>query len=140
MALLYGFICSWAVVLRKFAAWKHNRLKKIYQTAELAFQKVEHECKSHEVAIGSPSDYQSQMKLLRMFDEKEQARTRWIAAENKLAARVKREKSIRKFTGKKLPYTFGLLDMAIVFKFIDAGRELGNLDLASLYDLIKSWI
>ena len=140
MALLYAMICSWAVVLRKFAAWKHDRLKRVYNLADSAFQKLEQECKSHEVAIGSPSDYHSQMKLLRLFDEKEQARTRWIGAANRLKKRRARERVLRKIKGRKLPYTFGLFDMALVFKLIDAGREFGQWNLAALLDLVQSLI
>ena len=140
MALLYALTCSWAVVLRKLAAWKHDRLKRVYDLADSAFRKLEQECKSHEVAIGSPSDYHSQMKLLRLFDDKEQARTRWIGAATRLKKRKRRERTLRKFNGRKLPYTFGLFDMALLFKLIDAGRELGQWNLPALLELIQAWI
>ncbi|MGI9516385.1 MAG: hypothetical protein ACR2NP_05045 [Pirellulaceae bacterium] len=140
MAIIYALVCSWAVVLRKLAAWKHDRLKRIYEQAELAFQAVEQDCKSHEVALGGPADYHSQMKLLRLFDEKEQARETWMAADLKLQRRRRRERAVRKFTGKKLPYTFGLLDMALLFRFVDTAREFGSYNLASIVELIRSWI
>ena len=38
MALLFGMICSWIVVLRKLAAWKHDRLKKNYEAADERFR------------------------------------------------------------------------------------------------------
>lgn len=139
MALLYALICSWAVVLRKFAARKHSRLKKIYDRAECAFQSLEQECKSHEVAIGSPADYHSQMKLLRLFDEKETAREQWVKAGNRLAARKRRERKLRKFSGRKLPYSFGVLDMALLFKLIDAGRGFGQLNFTALLETIQAW-
>lgn len=140
MALLYALICSWAVVLRKFAARKHTRLKRAYDQIDTAFRTLEQECKSHEVAIGSPADYHSQMKLLRLFDHKEKARERWIAAGNKLKKRKRRERKLRKFSGRKLPYTFGLLDMALLFKLIDAGQRLGGWNLSSLIETVQSWI
>ena len=140
MALLYGLLCSWAVVLRNFAARKHSRLKKIYDQADSAFRETEQECKNHEVAVGRPADYHSQMKLLRQFDDKEQARTRWIAAQRVLQRRSRRSRKLRKLKGKRLPYTFGLLDMALVLKLLDAARELGKFDISTIVELFKSWM
>ncbi len=140
MAIVYATICSWAVVLRKFAAWKHNRLKKAYDLADSTFRTVEQECKSHEVTIGSPADYHSQMKLLRLFDSTEQARQRWVRSGTKLKKRKQRERFLRKFNGRKLPYSFGLLDMALVFKLVDAGREFGNWDFGQLLQTVQHWI
>ena len=139
MALLYALICSWAVVLRKFAARKHSRLKKICDRADSAFRKLEQECKSHEVAIGSPSDYHSQMRLLRLFDEKETVREQWVKAGNRLAARKRREQKLRKFSGRKLPYSFGVFDMALLFKLIDAGRGFGTWNIRSWLESIQAW-
>lgn len=140
MALLYALICSWAVVLRKFAARKHNRLQKVYDLTDSAFQKLEQECKNHEVAIGSPADYHSQMKLLRMFDEKETTRERWVAAGHKLNKSKRRERKLRKFSGRKLPYSFGLFDMAILFKMIDFGHRFGDWNFPALIETVQSWI
>ncbi|MGI9518962.1 MAG: hypothetical protein ACR2NP_18060 [Pirellulaceae bacterium] len=140
MALLYALICSWAVVLRKFATRKHNRWKQAYDLADSSFRKLEQECKSHEVAIGSPADYHSQMKLLRLFDVKESARDRWTAAANKLKKRKERERRMRKFNGRKLPYSFGLLDMALLFKLVDAGRGFGNVNWLAFMETVQSWI
>ncbi len=140
IALLYGLVTSWIVFLRKLAACKHNRVKNVYETANDAFIKVEQECKLHEVAFGGPADYHAQMRLLRLFDEKEKARTAWLRAHRKLADRKRMERRLRKFNGRKLPYTFGLIDMAFLFKLIDVGREFGYLNLATIVDSVKSWI
>ncbi len=140
MALLYALICSWAVVLSKFAAKKHNRLRKVYDRHDSAFKKLEQECKSHEVSIGSPADYHSQMRLLRLFDTKEQARERWVAAGTKLKKRKQRQRKLRKFSGRKLPYTFGLFDMAILFKMIDFGHRFGNWNFSALVEMLQSWV
>ena len=130
MALLHAMICSRAVVLRKFAARKHSRLKKNCDRADSAFRKLEQECKGHEVTIGSPANYHSQMKLLRLFDEKETAREQWVKAGNRLAARSRRERKLRKFSGRKLPYSFRIFDMAMLFKLLDAGRGASNWNLS----------
>ena len=54
MALIFAMLTGWIVVLRKFASWKHNRLKASYERADEAFQKIERECKNEEVAVGRP--------------------------------------------------------------------------------------
>jgi len=140
MALLYALICSWAVVLRNFAARKHNRHKQTYTRIDNTFCKLEQECKSHEVAIGGPADYGLQMKLLRLFDDKEKAREQWIASHNRLLKRKLRLRKLRKFSGRKLPYTFGLFDMAILFKAVDFGQRFADWNLSAMIQTLQSWI
>ena len=98
MALLYGMICSWVVVLRKFAAWKHDRLKKNYAAAADSFKVTETDCKNDEVAMGRPADYGVQLRLMKQFDDKikkvllvgtdyvveKHIKTKWIAENQRL--------------------------------------------------------
>ena len=140
MALLYGMICSWVVVLRKLASWKHNRLKKNYENADKSFRAVERECKNEEVAVGRPAAYSAQLKLMKLYEVLEQAKTRWIASKRKLDKREQLESRVKSMRGRKIPYSFGLLDMAIVIKVIDLVREAGRLDFTSVAELVQSFL
>ena len=138
MALLYGMFCSWIVVLRKLASRKHNRLKKNYETAETAFRRVERDCKNDEVAVGRPAAYSAQLKLMKLYEVVDQTKTQWIAAKRKLAKRERAEAKIKRLKGRKIPYTFGLLDMAFVIKGVDAVREAGRFDLGFVSEFAQS--
>ncbi len=138
MALLYGLICSWIVVLRKFAARKHNRLKKNYENASASFKSTEQDCKNDEVAMGRPAGYASQLRLMKQYETVESARTRWISAERKLNKRQRWESRIKSLQGRKIPYSFGLLDMALVLKVTDVVREAGNFDLSIVQDFLMT--
>jgi hypothetical protein len=140
MALLYGMFCSWIVVLRKLASRKHNRLKKIYETADAAFRRVERDCKNDEVAVGRPGAYSAQLKLMKLYEAVDQAKSRWIKAKRKLSKRGRTEAKIKSLKGRKIPYTFGLLDMAVVIKGIDAVREAGRFDLGYISELANSFL
>ena len=139
MALIYGMFCGWVMVLRKLNTWKRNRRKTIYEAAILAFQNCEQECKNQEVVLGRPSDYHSQFRLMQLFFESENARQRWLQSEKQLTRHKHQVRKMRKLAGKKLPYTFGLLDMAFAFKLLDAGRQFGLIDIASTFYLLKNW-
>jgi len=77
VALFYTVLCSWIVVLRKLASWKHNRLKARYEKANKAFRTVERECKNDEVAVGRPAAYSAQLKLMKLYEALESLI--WIA-------------------------------------------------------------
>ena len=140
MALLYGMFCSWIVVLRKLAARKHNRLKKNYESADKAFREVERDCKNDEVAVGRPAAYSAQLKLMKLYESLDQTKSHWIAAKRKLAKRQRLEDRFKSLKGRKIPYSFGLLDMAVVLKGIDAVREAGRFDLTFVADLVQSFL
>lgn len=140
MALLYGMFCSWIVVLRRLAARKHNRLKKRYEAADKAFRNVERDCKNDEVAVGRPAAYKSQLKLMKLYEALDAAKAAWIKSKKKLAKREKTEERIKSLQGRKIPYTFGLLDMAIVVKGIDFAREYDRLDLSGVIDFVQSLV
>ena len=140
MALLYGMFCSWIVVLRKLAARKHNRLKKNYETAEKAFRRVERDCKNDEVVVGRPSAYSAQLKLMKLYEAVDQSKTRWVAAKRKLSKRELTEAKIKSLRGRKIPYSFGLLDMAVVLKAVDAFREAGRLDLGFVSEYVQTFL
>ena len=140
MALLYGMFCGWIVVLRRLAARKHNRLKKNYETADQAFRHVERECKDEEVVVGRPAAYSAQLKLMKLYEGLDRAKTRWIAAKQKLQKRQRTEARIKSLKGRKIPYTFGLLDMAVVLKGIDAAREAGRVDFMYVAELVQSFL
>ena len=140
MALLFGMFCSWIVVLRKLAAWKHNRLKKRYEVADKSFRDIERDCKNDEVAVGRPAAYKSQLKLMKLYEALEIAKSNWIKSKKKLAKREKSEERIKSLQGRKIPYTFGLLDAAIVVKGIDLAREYDRLNLSGVVEFVQSFV
>ena len=140
MALIFAMLTGWIVVLRKFASWKHNRLKASYERADEAFQKIERECKNEEVAVGRPAAYKAQFKLMKLYEALDASKQRWLASQKKLNRRQKFEKKLKDLRGRKIPYTFGLLDMAIVLKVIDVAREANRLDFSIVTDFIESLI
>jgi hypothetical protein len=140
MALLYAMLCGWVVVLRKFASRKHDRLKKKYEGADKAFRCVERDCKNDEVAVGRPVAYAAQFKLMKLYEKLEAAKKSWIASKQKLDKRDKMVAKINSLKGRKVPYTFGLLDMAILFKGVDALREANRFDFSFVTNLIESFI
>ena len=132
MVLLYGMLRIVAAAFRQLASWKHARSKRLYERDELAFQEVEGDCKSHEVRVGRPVDYRSQLHLLKAFEVKEAARQRWMAALKTLDAWKRREAWLKEVSGKKLPYSFGLVDMALLMTVVDRLGLPLRLDVVSL--------
>lgn len=114
MAILYGLLRALAWVMRLVASAGHARAKSRYERLERVFQEKENECKAHEVDVGRPADYASQLRLLKAYEAKEAARTRWVRAARKLEARQQRAEWLANLSGRKLPYAIGLVDMALV--------------------------
>ena len=50
------------------------------------------------------------------------------------------ESRIKSLRGRKIPYTFGLFDMALVLKAMDSVREASRLDFTSVADLAQSFL
>lgn len=138
MALIFAMFNSWIVVLRKLASWKHNRLKSNYELANDAFRLLERECKNDEVAVGRPAAYSMQLKLMKLYESLEFAKQRWLTAKKKLDKRTSLEGKLNKLKGRKVPYSFGLLDMAIVMKLVDVAREANGFDFSVVTDFIQS--
>lgn len=135
MALIYGFIRGVAFTLRKLAEWKHARVQRVYEQLEESFSQLDGDRKLEEAGTGQPVSYALQFKLLKNFEAKEQARQKWVAAANRLTNRQNIEGKIQRFSGLKLPYTFGLVDMALVLKLLD---EAGTFGLPVLVTWAKS--
>ncbi len=119
MAFLYGLLRALATTLRKVAALRHTRAKDRYELAEQTFQNLEADCKAHEVQVGRPTAFGSQLQLLKAYETKEKQRTRWIKSAQKLEARSRQADWLKSLSGRKLPYTFGLVDMATVLYVLD---------------------
>jgi hypothetical protein len=137
MAFLYGLLRAAAAAMRLVAAFRHARAKTRYEQFEQAFQAREEDCKAHEVQFGRPVDYGAQLQLLRAFEARERARAKWIRAAGRLDARQRREGWLTDLSGTKLPYTFGLVDMALVLHALDkAGLPFGY-DVVSLFELLR---
>lgn len=125
MALIYGLMRSLAVTLFKYAAWQHNRLKRQFEKLDAEFRSLETDCKAEEVRLGRPVEFASQLKLLKQFEKREVARQNWIRASKKMQKRRKLASKVRSFSGRKLPYTFGLIDMALLMRLIEMGYRNG---------------
>jgi hypothetical protein len=119
MAFLYGLLRALAAAMRAVAALRHKRAKRSYERSEQAFQSLETECKAHEVRVGRPTDFGAQLRLLKAYEAKERDRARWVRAAHRLEARTGRERWLKDLSGRKLPYSFGLVDMAGVLYLAD---------------------
>ena len=113
MALIYGLIRAIAFALLKKASWKHNRTKARLEKADKAFRVIENSCKADEVASGRPANFASQFKLMKLFEARDAAELKWKAAANKLCKRQQRSSWLKNFSGRKIPYAVGLIDMAV---------------------------
>jgi hypothetical protein len=138
MALIFAMLTSWIVVLRKLASWKHNRLKSSYEKASESFRLLERDCKNDEVAVGRPAAYAAQLKLMKLYESLDKAKKRWLASKKKLDSRVALAKKLKRLKGRKIPYSFGLLDMAIVMKVVDVAREANGFDYSIVIEFVKS--
>jgi hypothetical protein len=125
MALIYGFIRSIVYALRKLAERRHARVKRVYEEQEESFSRLDGERKLEEVGTGRPVDYALQFRLLKSFEAKEQARQKWVAAAERMNRRLRLESKVQQFSGLRLPYTFGLIDMALVMKMLDELSSYG---------------
>lgn len=119
MAILYGLLRALVSMTCLVASAGHTRARKRYERLDAAFQERENECKAHEVAVGRPADYAAQLRLLKAFEEKERARKSWVRAARVLETRRRRADWLKSLSGRKVPYTFGLVDMALVLHMID---------------------
>lgn len=136
--LLYGLLRGISAMLRRFVEWKHNRAQKAYECAETLFGKLEASCKADEVTLGRPLDYAAQLKLLKAYERREIAKVRWVKAADRMNRSKHVEGRVRKFSEMRLPYTFGLIDMAFIMRVLDHFGVLPNLEqpvLESLYAL-----
>ena len=143
MAVLYALIRGIAVFLRKRADASHARAKTVYEAAEKAFQDLENDCKSEEVTVGRPVSYPQQIELLKHYEANERARQKWLKARQRLTRWQKRASRVESFSGRKIPYTFGLIDMALVMRALDFFGAPVELDFHSIYHwastLVSQW-
>ena len=138
MAILYGLISSMLSMLRKMTQWRHDRLQRRYEQLDGEFNKLERNCKAEEVRLGRAVDYRSQLELLKGYDAKEEARRLWVYMAGKLSSRKRWESRLREFSGRKLPYSLGMIDTMLAMRLFD---ELGGLRLRSLMDWVReTWL
>ena len=140
MMLLYGLLCSISAFVRRLAEWKHARLRKAYESAETIFRDLENVCKADEVALGRPVDYAGQLRLLKAYEKRELAKTRWVKAAEALNSRKSVDRQVKSFRSMRMPYTFGLIDMAFLMRVLDQLGLLPRIDqplFESLYSLLS---
>ena len=113
MALLYGLLRVIAFALMKKATWKHKRAKSRLEKADKSFREIENACKAEEVASGRQANFASQFKMMKQFEIRDAANGRWKLAAKKMKKREKLAAWLKTATGKKVPYAFGLVDMAL---------------------------
>jgi hypothetical protein len=119
MMLLYGFLRGISAILRRAAEWKHGRTQNAYECAETAFGELESSCKAEEVALGRPLDYALQLRLLKAYERREVAKERWVRAAERMNRRKDADGKVRSLSEMRLPYTFGLIDMAFILRLLD---------------------
>ena len=91
MALIYGLVRAIAVAFTQLATWRHRRAMRQLEKADAAFRATETSCKAEEVAVGRPLDYPAQIRLLREYENREAAHSRW----KKAAGRLKKRKRVQ---------------------------------------------
>lgn len=126
--LLYGLLRGISALLRRFVEWKHDRAQWAYEVAETAFRDLEGSCKADEVSLGRPIDYAAQLKLLKAYERRELAKQRWVHAAERLNRSRTADDNVRSFSQMRLPYTFGLLDMAFIMRVLDHFGVLPNIE------------
>ena len=138
MVFVFSLIRGLAAVFRLLAASRHNRAQAVYEQRQTAFKKAEQDCKADEVRLGRPMDYAGQLRLLKLYEAAETARQIWVRRANVLNRWKSREAVLLGFRGRKLPYTFGMVDMAMIMEVAD---QFGvGLDLPQLGDWITAWL
>lgn len=140
MMLLYGLLCSISAFTRRLAEWKHARLRKAYESAETSFRDLENVCKADEVTLGRPVDYASQLRLLKAYEKRELAKTRWAKAAGAANSRKSVDRQVKSFRSMRMPYTFGLIDMAFLMRVLDQLGVLPRIDqplIESLYSILS---
>ena len=75
---------------------------------------------------------------MKLYEALESAKNRWRNSKVKLNKRQKLEGKLKALKGRKIPYSFGLLDMAIVMKVVDVAREANGLDFSDVMEFITS--
>lgn len=138
MALIYGLVRAIAVALTKMATWQHRRAMKQLENADATFRETETSCKAEEVSVGRPVDYPSQIKLLRQYEKREAAHVRWQKAANRLKKRKRVQHWLAELSGRKVPYTFGLIDMALATKLVELGYR-SQIDFSIVADWLAQW-
>ena len=118
-AMVYGLMRLLAATMTRWAAWRHGRAKLNLELADAKFEQLELDCKADEVQSGRAASLASQFKMLRAFEDREAMNQRWQKAALRLRRRRRMQNRIAAFSGLKLPYTFGLIDMALVFKGLE---------------------
>ncbi len=134
----YSLIRGSVATLRMLASGRHASAQRRYEQLQGDFEQAELDCKAAEVSMGRPMDYAAQLRLLKLFEAAEAARLVWVRRANQLNSRKLWEQRIVAFRGRKLPYSFGLIDMALIMQVVD---HLGvGLDTATLSDWISAML
>ena len=132
MMLLYGLLRGISALLRRYAEWKHKRARSAYESAETVFRGLETDCKADEIALGRPIDYAAQLKLLKAYERREAAKARWVRAAKRMNRGKAVEGRVRSFSEMRLPYTFGLIDMAFLMRTLEHLGVLPNIEQSVL--------
>lgn len=123
MALIYGLIHAFSAMVLKWAKWKNARAMKRLEAIDVQYRKQELQCKGKEVSTGRPATMLAQMKLMRLIEQRDDADNKFKSTATQLNRRQRFHKSVVDFQGKKLPYSLGLIDMALVMKLAEWAFE-----------------
>ena len=120
MVLIYGMVCAVAVALAKITAWQLARAKSHLESEDALFGELELNCKADEVESGRAVGLTSQLRLMKQFEKRETASANWQRRALTAARYQRVAKWLTGLSGKKLPYTMGLMDMAFGMKVLEA--------------------
>lgn len=119
MVLLYQVLIVFALLAKWIVGLHCGRRKQVYESEQQTYDNVEADVKLDQVAYNGRLPTEVQLKLMRFYNRKEDARQKWIAAENRLKGMTNRVEGLRAFQSKKVPYAAGFVDMALVMELID---------------------
>lgn len=119
MVFLYQVLIVFAVVAKWFVSLHCGRRKQLYESEQQVYDNVETDVKLDQVAHNGRLPTEVQLKLMRYYNRKEDARQKWVAAENRLKGMTQRVDGLRAFQSRKVPYAAGFLDMALVMELVD---------------------
>ncbi len=140
MMLLYGMARCIAAALRWNAQRAHDKAQGAYEGLQELFTKLETDCKAEEVALGRPMAYTGQLRLLKAFENAEASRQRWVKSTTRLNRRNKLVEKLNGFHSARLPYTFGLVDMAGIMRGLDYCGLTPELSLTGIFETVKIWL
>jgi hypothetical protein len=142
MIFLYTVVVVVLFVVRLFVKWRASSLEKRYTRIAAEADKLVRQVSFKEGNASRPDPAQSARRqyelgqLVQKRDRVEALYTRWQNRADRLSRWLK---GVRDWKGKKLPYTAGVIDLALVLVLVDWLGAGQYVNAHGLYDWVRSW-